>query len=296
MQKQLIVNADDLGMSQGINRGILEAHIEGIVSSSTAIVNLPASKAGIKLAQAEAPALGLGLHFNLTYGQPILKAREVPSLVRSNGDFVSLARGLSLYHHWRPKDIAAELSAQFERFTEYAGCLPDHLDSHQLVCSLSAECREVILDIAETYHLPVRQGGRYLYSRFEEQFASWGSLPKTIAPSLFKRYPLKRHSHIFDRDHPSPDHFEYGFHNTRATVTQLLDILENLPEGLTELVCHPGYPDIESDAYAHRELELNSLKDPQVKALIEAQHITLSTFAVLEDSSQDQKTLVSLGK
>jgi predicted glycoside hydrolase/deacetylase ChbG (UPF0249 family) len=287
MQKQLIVNADDLGMSKGTNRGILEAHLEGIVSSSTAIVNSSASKAGIKLVQAEAPSLGLGLHFNLTYGQPLLSAKDVPSLVRSNGEFVSLARGLSLYHHWRPGDIRAEFLAQFERFTDYAGCLPDHLDSHQLICSLSAESREAILDIADMHDLPVRQGGRYLYSRFEEQFASWGSLQKTIAPSLFKRYPLKRHSHIFDRNLPSPDHFDYSFHNIRATVPQLHYILETLPEGVTELVCHPGYNDVEADAYAYRELELASLKDPRAKDLLEEKNILLGTFALLKETQPE---------
>lgn len=287
MQKQLIVNADDLGMSKGTNRGILEAHFKGIVSSSTAIVNSSSSKEGIRLAQAEAPSLGLGLHFNLTYGEPLLSAKEVPSLVRSNGEFVSLARGLSLYHHWRPEDIKAEFLAQFERFTDFAGCLPDHLDSHQLICSLSAESREAILDIADRHGLPVRQGGRYLYSRFEEQFASWGSLQKTIAPSLFKRYPLKRHRHIFDRALPSPDHFDYSFHNVRATVPQLLAILEALPEGLTELVCHPGYNDTEADGYAYRELELKSLTDPQVKDKLEEKNIVLGTFAFLKDTASE---------
>jgi chitin disaccharide deacetylase len=279
--KKLIVNADDLGMSEGINRGILEAHVEGIVTSTTAMMTASAATAGIKLVQQQAPALGLGLHFNLTYGRPLLKAKEVPSLVRSDGSFVSATRGLSFQHHWRSHDIKAELKAQFERFTNVAGCLPDHLDSHHLIDSLSAECREAMLDLADTYNLPVRQGGRSLYRQFEKKLAGWGKVQKAIAPLLFRRYPFKRHAHIFDRMPRSPDHFDFSFHDAQATTAQLHFILDALPDGVTELVCHPGYSSGAADGYLYRELELAALKDDGVKARIAELEIVLVTFASL---------------
>lgn len=281
MTKQLIVNADDLGMSAGINRGILEAHLDGIVSSSTVMINMPSARPGLKDAQRNAPSLGLGIHFNLTYGRPVCPPKKVPSLVRGDGMFVGVTRGLGLYHHLRSADIRLELNAQFERFCDYAGQLPDHLDSHQLIGSLSAECREVMLDIADEYTLPVRQGGRALFGQFERDFASLGNLQKTLAPVLFKRYPLKRHHHIFDRKALSPDHFDYRFHDKGANVEQLLSILDTLRDGVTELVCHPGYLGGEADGYPKRELELAALKAKKVKDKLSASSIELTTFAVL---------------
>lgn len=281
MTKKLIVNADDLGMSEGINRGILEAHLAGIVTSTTALMTMPAARAGIELVQRQAPGLGLGLHLNLTYGRPLLSARQVPSLVRSSGRFVSLPRGLGLRHHWRHRDIEAELNAQFERFVEVAGCLPDHLDSHQLIGSLSAECREVMLELSETHGLPVRRGGRSLFGRFERQFAARGGLQRTMATALFKRYPQERHAHIFDRTPPSPDHFEFDFYARNATPDRLLRILEALPAGVTELVCHPGYAGGDGDGYRYRERELVALTDARVKHKIAEAGIDLTTFAVL---------------
>ena len=284
--KRLIVNADDLGMSAGINRGILEAHHEGIVSSSTVMVNMAAAREGIRQAQRDAPALGLGLHFNLSYGRPLSDPAEIPSLVRSNGNFVPVPRGLGLPHLLRAEDIRAELTEQFERFCDYAGCLPDHLDSHQLVGSLSAECREVMLDLAERYQLSVRQGGRTLFSQLERDFASRGSVQKTLAPALFRRYPLQRHSHIFEREVRTTDYFEYRFHAETATVEQLLRILETLPDGVTELVCHPGYLGGEEDGYGQRERELAALTDSRVKAKVAAKGVVLTTFASLASAPQ----------
>ena len=69
--KRLIVNADDFGRSPGINRGILEAHLRGIVTSTTVMVNCPAAALGLERALAEAPDLGIGLHITLTAGRPL---------------------------------------------------------------------------------------------------------------------------------------------------------------------------------------------------------------------------------
>ena len=70
----LIVNADDYAMSLGVSRGILEAHARGVVTSTTALVNTPDAAADLAAARAGAPALGLGLHINLSFGRPVLPA------------------------------------------------------------------------------------------------------------------------------------------------------------------------------------------------------------------------------
>jgi len=69
--KKLIVNADDFGRSPGINRGILDAHLNGIVTSTTVMINYPDAAPGLEQALLKAPDLGIGLHLNLTSGRPV---------------------------------------------------------------------------------------------------------------------------------------------------------------------------------------------------------------------------------
>ena len=101
----LIVNADDFGLSPGVSRGILRAHWEGIVTSTTFMVNFPwaAEMAGLLR---RAPRLGVGLHLNLTTGAPVLPPAEVPSLVGPDGRFGrSLVR---LIDRMRPAEAERE--------------------------------------------------------------------------------------------------------------------------------------------------------------------------------------------
>ena len=278
--KRLIVNADDLGLSPGVNRGILEAHLRGVVSSSTLMVNMPSAPAGAALVRAEAPRLGLGLHLNLSHGRPLLPPEEVPSLVRADGRFVSVSRGLASARCWRPDEVRAELAAQLARFTELAGELPDHLDSHQLVGSFSSVCREAMLDLSDAHRLPVRRGGRAAFRGLERE-AARRLLVSGWAPPFLRPFPWRRFDHIYDRTPPQTDHFEMGFFGPQATVETLLRIVQELPEGVTELVCHPGYLDAGADGYGWREAELAALTDPRVSGALEAAGVLLTTFGAL---------------
>src|SRR5204862_4716610 len=103
-----IVNADDFGYSHGINRGIIEAHERGIVTSATLMVNAPAAAEAVELAAAH-PNLSIGLHVNFTNEGERLIEFDDPAICR------------------------AELHRQFETFRELMGRLPTHLDSHQHV-------------------------------------------------------------------------------------------------------------------------------------------------------------------
>src|SRR5215831_16051926 len=90
--RQLVINADDFGLSEGVNRGILAAHAAGSVTSTSLLVNLPAFDHAVAGAR-EAPRLGVGLHFNVTAGAPVLPAERVRSLCDPRtGDFHPLRR------------------------------------------------------------------------------------------------------------------------------------------------------------------------------------------------------------
>ncbi|MEX2502807.1 MAG: ChbG/HpnK family deacetylase, partial [Trueperaceae bacterium] len=280
MSRRLIVNADDLGMSAGVNRGIVEAHRHGIVTSTTVLVNAAAAEAGIARVLREAPAMGLGLHVNLTHGRPVLPPARVPSLVRSDGTFVSFTRGLGWPLHWDRVDVVAEVEAQFERFVELAGRLPDHLDSHQLVGSISGFCSEAMVRLARRHGLPMRRGGRSMLQRAEKELRAWGDLPEAVT-DVVRRIPAVRAATGGMGEITSPDAFELRFLGERATVTRLLRILRHLPEGSTELVCHPGYASEDSDGYRFREVELRALTDPRVRDHVRSCGIELIAFADL---------------
>ena len=163
MSRYLIVNADDLGLSPGVNRGILEAHQRGILTSTTAMVNMPAVEAGICLLQQDAPQVGIGLHFNLTTGQPVLPPEQVASLVGADGDFPYYEPDpLRHFDHLNPEEITAEIHAQFERFVQLAGRKPDHLDSHHHAVYHHPVAFQTVLDLAEAHHLPIRNGCDWL--------------------------------------------------------------------------------------------------------------------------------------
>lgn len=226
MSKYLIVNADDFGYARGVNQGILTAHVQGVVSSTSLMVDAPCATEAVALARPY-PSLGVGLHF-----------------VATNEDGPVLAL----------EDIAAvekELHRQYQCFCDLLGQPPTHLDSHHHV-HLRQELKPLFLAWAEEHRLPLRGLGRARYNGgFYGQWydEEW-------------------------RPHPAPELIGVG---------NLAQILRALPEGVTELVCHPGYasPDLDSSYAAERESELTTLLDRRVPTLIRELGIILTNFAAL---------------
>jgi predicted glycoside hydrolase/deacetylase ChbG (UPF0249 family) len=143
-----IINADDFGYSKGVNYGILEAFQHGIVTSTTMMVNMPGTEHAVRLAK-ENPAFGVGIHFVLTCGKPILV--DVPSLVNEDGEFRK--RDAQLFYA-DPGDIERELTAQLETFLSF-GLTPTHIDSHHHVHEHPCVF-PIVQKLAEQYDLPIR--------------------------------------------------------------------------------------------------------------------------------------------
>src|SRR5512141_2434028 len=91
MTKQLIINADDFGRTNGVSEGILRAHQDGIVTSSTAMMNMIGVTNDLSQAKTNAPNLGLGVHLTFTAGRPLLPPEWVSSLIDQHGAFLSQA-------------------------------------------------------------------------------------------------------------------------------------------------------------------------------------------------------------
>jgi chitin disaccharide deacetylase len=144
--KYLIVNADDFGASRGINRGILEAHRRGVLTSTSLMVNMPASEEAALLSR-DAPELSVGLHVNFT----------------NEGDPSAL--DLTGPERWRH-----ELEHQFARFQELMGCLPTHLDSHHNI-HRKPQLLPFFLEAAEAHGLPMREHSPVRY--FSKFYGQW---------------------------------------------------------------------------------------------------------------------------
>jgi predicted glycoside hydrolase/deacetylase ChbG (UPF0249 family) len=249
--RRLIVNADDFGLTAGVSRGILEGHRRGIVTSTTALANLPAQPDQ----DAEAtglPGLGIGLHVNLTWGPPISPAGGVPTLVDGEGRFVRDTQAVEA--RARADEVRRETEAQIEAFTRRFGRPPTHLDSHHHVHRLRG-VGEAVLAVALAAGLPIRS-----------QDAGF-------------REGLRR------RGARTADHFVGGDGaEPYWTPGRLLDVLAGLPVGTTELMCHPGYFD-EALAYSRygrqRETELAALCDAEARATVERLGIRLCHFGSL---------------
>ncbi len=268
MTRYLIVNADDFGISAGVSRGILEAHQHGIVTSTSAMVNLPDTPEFIRRAQQEAPRLGIGLHFTLSFGKPVSAPEQVPSLVTAEGRFCSTYETLQeMAKGFRAEELQTELTAQFDRFVEIAGRLPDHLNSHHAITYAHPDAYDVLRELAEQHRLPIRNESWFL------DLSQDSTLAERLR-AVHRMYPDPMWPQAFD---PQPT-----FYGQHATLGNLLHAIEAVPDGVSEFACHPGYGADLDEAYAApRERELTIVTSEAARAAIAQRQIVLVNFGDL---------------
>jgi predicted glycoside hydrolase/deacetylase ChbG (UPF0249 family) len=263
--KRLIINADDYGRSPDISRGIRSAHLRGVVTSTTCMMNILTTAADIALALKETPALGMGVHLVLTMGKPILPPENVPTIVDEHGNNRKYNPFLANLPHLNLEEVKAEWHAQVEAFVQAAGRNPTHLDSHHHSSYFSPELFRAMLELANEYECAIR---------FPFTNEIWKELEETSrhVPELVEQFQPRR-----------PDCFTSDFYDERATHENLLNILHHLPDGTSEIMCHPGYVNeafvSESIYNRQRERELSILTDPVIKETIQANKIELISFA-----------------
>ncbi|HKY53705.1 MAG TPA: ChbG/HpnK family deacetylase, partial [Anaerolineales bacterium] len=127
--KQLIINSDDYGRTPDISRGIREAHLNGVVTSTTCMMNIPTTASDVAIALKETPELGMGVHLVLTMGRPITGGPG-SSITDENGDFFKYVPFVEHVPQMDMNEVKEEWRAQIEAFISAAGRKPSHLDSH----------------------------------------------------------------------------------------------------------------------------------------------------------------------
>jgi hopanoid biosynthesis associated protein HpnK len=280
--RSLIVNADDFGLSPGVNRGIVRAFEEGIVSSTTLLVNQPGFDEAVALAHAH-PRIRAGVHLTLLWGAPVSSPATVPSLVEAGGLLPRTAAVLARRYLAGTLDLAevrAEFQAQIARM-KAAGLTPTHADTHKHVHALPGVLG-ALLEAAgeagiERVRLPIeRPLPRRLFR------PSWRSAAKRWLVGALFRNARERVAAAGLR---TPDHFLGLSFQDRLNSSVFRSIFPALRGGVTEIMCHPGLldgpPESRRGSQPRRQRELDAVCDPEVRAALAVQSIRLMSYAEL---------------
>jgi predicted glycoside hydrolase/deacetylase ChbG (UPF0249 family) len=272
--RRLIINADDFGVTRGVNAGIVEACQGGILRSATLMANGAAFEDAVERAR-QTPCLDLGCHLVLIGGRAV--APPYAPLPQSTKELLwRLARDLSA------GAIEQEFSAQIEKILA-AGLRPTHLDTHKHT-HLAPPVLEAVLRVARRYGIP------WIRRPFDLPLpVVQGQAPLRRRVINRALRPLQRR---FDRliaqnGCRATDHFA-GFQLTGGYhARHLAELIRALPEGLTEFMCHPGYCDDALRAAGtrltqSRETELRALLSNEIRATLEQEGVELTSFAVAD--------------
>lgn len=285
----MIINADDLGLTSGVNRAIAECHQRGVVTSATLMAT------GSKLEEAVAlvpPGLGLGCHVVLVDGVPVLPEGEIPSLAfAENGTAFAPTLGSFIQRmgmgRFSEQEIEAEATAQFRKL-QSAGVTLSHFDTHKHTHVFPAILRPLLkaartcgIRAVRNPFVPVRplpfdelRGRPSLWKRYLQVRALRRSLPAF-------RDLIAEHGMI------TPDGslgvIETGALDEPLFAAIVRGISEGLPEGTWELVCHPGYEDAELASIrtrlrASRAIELQTLTSPTAREALAKAGVELISY------------------
>jgi len=282
--RRLIINADDFGLTAGINSAILKAHLEGVVTSATLMATARAFDQAAALAPST-PDLGVGCHVTLVDGSPLLQPSQVPTLIEGR-DSVRFYRssGAFAWHtitrHINPAHIESEAAAQIHRL-QAAGISVTHVDTHKH-SHILPQVLQPLVRAAQAC------GGRKIRNPFEPLRLN-GLLRH---PQLWKRWiqfrTLSTLAQAFCKTVKNAGMITtdgiIGMVATGALDEELFrSLIENLPDGTWEFVCHPGYNDPELQSLRtrlrkSREQELKILTAPATRELLERNQVELISY------------------
>ncbi|MGH7942003.1 MAG: hopanoid biosynthesis-associated protein HpnK [Limisphaerales bacterium] len=267
--RRLIVNADDFGLSDSVNRAVVRAHREGILTSASLMVNEPGFDQAVRLAR-ENPELGVGLHLTLLHGHCALPPSEIPGLVNSRGEFSNSPVRVGMAYFFQPGlrgQIRAEIHAQFAKF-QSTGLPLDHVNGH-LHMHLHPVIFKMLMEGSES--LGIR------YFRFTRD-----CLGRSWRMSSGRMFYRVSHTIIYDCLSGSArkplrlrniKHAQITFgllQDSRVDEDYLLKLLPELPEGDSEVYSHPCL-----DRFKH---EFDALISPRVRDQVQKLGIQLIRY------------------
>jgi chitin disaccharide deacetylase len=289
--KSLIVNADDLGWTEGVNRGIADAHRKGLVTSASLLANGPAFSSALKIASSN-PELGIGVHLNLSDGPSTADPAKVRGLLNAAGQFEGgtesqllriATRGLNLV------EVEREWDAQIQKVRD-SGIAPTHLDGHKHVQMLPG-LFEIALRLAKKHGIRAIRVAHEA-SKLRALLATGGDQK---SGTVLKQGVQARGLKLLARDaREMADHaglattdYFCGIAQTGIMTREGVEnLLNHLPAGTTELMCHPGYADgalrnSPTRLQQSRQTELEIFTDGRIRKLVATQGIRLISYQLM---------------
>jgi len=270
--KALVVTADDFGLSLPVNEAVEEGHRHGILTAASLMVGAPAWTDAVERARA-LPGLGVGLHVTLVDGRPVLPPDQVPGLVGPDGRFSNDPARFGTQLFFSPelrRQATAEIKAQFDRFRA-TGLPLDHVNGHQHF-HMHPVAVNAIAEIAPAFGFPPV---RVPVEPFRQSYAAMRDRPLQRLGSWLFYWALTRSMRrkLAAVGLPLNDQV-FGVNDSGAMVeVRMLQYLDQVPDGVTELYCHPatqrwqGIDNLPPDYQAIQEFA--ALVSPVVRAKIE---------------------------
>ena len=278
--KKIIVNADDFGRHELINRAVERAFNAGLLKSATLMAGGIAFDDAVNVAK-KISGLGVGIHFTLANGNPVLPPEEIPTLVTADGTFHGdYIKFLKRYLSGKISlsEVRSELAAQLEKISR-TGLTLTHFDSHQHLHHVPGII-EIVLQLANAAGInSMRVADTKL---FDGELDSLGKFFGRLGlGSLAKLAAYMAHKKNF----ATPEHFAGIVAGESVSENFLLKLIENLREGTTEVMLHPGVDNkILRDfcSWEHDfEEELKAVTSPKVLNLLAEKNISAINFSDL---------------
>ena len=268
------MNADDFGFTADVNRGILDAHRHGILTATTLMANGDAFEDAVQLAL-RTPTLDVGCHLVLVQGRSLITGRPLPPTVA--GLLAALAR--------RELDPYREMQVQVQRIRA-AGIRPTHLDTHKHT-HLAPPVLEAVARLSR------ETGIAWVRRPFDFPMGAAPGVPRLdrFTSATIGLLRPRFHRVLSRAGCRTTDHFA-GFQITgRFRAAGLVKLLDALPAGSTEFMCHPGYcgdtlREAPTRLKESREEELRALTSPEVRAAIARNGIELVSYSQLTTASK----------
>lgn len=277
----LVINGDDFGLTPGVNAGIIDAHRDGVLTSASLMATAAAADEAIALAR-DTPTLGIGCHLTLVDGTPALPPADLPTLTVAGrfhatwGSFITacISRRIAM------TEIERELAAQIERLRA-AGLTLTHLDSHKHV-HLYPPIFRLVVRLAirfniPTVRVPYEQPAMALLLRHRQDRAASRQACENVLMAPWARQAQRALAH---HGLPEAPRFAGRALTGRWSVAAIDDLLRRLPDGVSELMAHPGYPDAalareRTRLRAARADEVAVLRSPLVRQRLDAEGVSL---------------------
>ncbi len=287
-RKILIVNADDFALSPEVNAGVIQAHCEGILTSTTILANGPAFAEAVSLAKSQ-PRLAVGIHLNIVRGQPLASPDDVFSLLGQGGVFrpFRYRRLTPLFLRHAEREYRLQIEAVLA-----AGIKPTHIDFEKhhawqsrlyaLACSLA---REYGLPALRSLREPLVWSLRNL---------GWPGVRRCGMAALLRAGAAMRQTCADSV--AAPDYFLGQLWIGRMDEQVWLRLAQRLPDGVSEVMTHPGLRENASAGApmggswlgTARQAELSALCSPAVRKALDAAGVALADFSIFSKTRTEK--------